>query len=140
MQQPSCTSYINIFASSHSSLHFRYATALASSLNHQVSPLDRSQSQQTPPRREATANMVSSRKRGRQEMEAAEPPKEPSLLELIRNMWEFANLVQWIFIFGRVVKIDENLDIEVHSNPSPATPYRIDVFSASVLMLLRVGP
>jgi hypothetical protein len=84
--------------------------------------------------------MVSSRKRGRQEMEAAEPPKEPSLLERIRNMWEFANLVQWIFIFGRVVKIDENLDIEVHSNPSPATPYRIAVFSASVLMLLRVGP
>jgi hypothetical protein len=84
--------------------------------------------------------MVSSRKRGRQEMEAAELPKEPSLLERIRNMWEFANLVQWIFIFGRVVKIDENLDIEVHSNPSPATPYRIAVFSASVLILLRVGP
>lgn len=46
-------------------------------------------------------------------MEAVEPPKEPSLLERIRNMWEFANLVQWIFIFGRAVKIDENLDIEV---------------------------
>jgi hypothetical protein len=57
--------------------------------------------------------MRSSRKRERQEMEAPEPPKEPSLLERIRNMWEFANLVQWIFIFGRVVKIDENLDIEV---------------------------
>lgn len=57
--------------------------------------------------------MGASRKRGRQEMEAAEAPKEPGLLERIRNMWEFANLVQWIFIFGRVVKIDENLDIEV---------------------------
>ncbi|KIN01952.1 hypothetical protein OIDMADRAFT_103201 [Oidiodendron maius Zn] len=56
--------------------------------------------------------MVSSRKRGRREMEAAEPPKEPSLLERIRNTWEFANLVQWIFIFGRVVKIDESLDVE----------------------------
>jgi hypothetical protein len=58
--------------------------------------------------------MVSARKRGRQEMEAVEPPKEPSLLDRIRNMWEFANLAQWIFIFGRAVKIDENLDIEVH--------------------------
>ncbi len=57
--------------------------------------------------------MVSSRKRGRQEMEAVEPPKERSLLDRIRNMWEFANLAQWIFIFGRAVKIDENLDIEV---------------------------
>lgn len=46
-------------------------------------------------------------------MEAPEPSKEPSLLERVRNMWEFANLVQWIFIFGRAVKIDENLDIEV---------------------------
>jgi len=57
--------------------------------------------------------MVSSRKRGRQEMEAVEPPKERSLLDRIRNMWEFANLAQWIFIFGRAVKIDENLDVEV---------------------------
>jgi hypothetical protein len=64
--------------------------------------------------------MVSSRKRGRQEMEAAEPPKQPSVLERIRNMWEFANVVQWIFIFGRVVKIDESLDIEVRLNPLSA--------------------
>ncbi|XMA11366.1 hypothetical protein WAI453_004157 [Rhynchosporium graminicola] len=56
--------------------------------------------------------MVSSRKRGRQEMEAVESPKEPSMLERIRNMWEFANLAQYIFTFGRAVKIDENLDIE----------------------------
>ncbi|TVY82800.1 Cat eye syndrome critical region protein 2-like protein [Lachnellula suecica] len=56
--------------------------------------------------------MVSSRKRGRQEMEAVEPPKERSMLSRIRNLWEFANLAQYIFTFGRVVKIDENLDIE----------------------------
>ena len=60
-----------------------------------------------------SCEMVSSRKRGRQEMEAVEPPKERSLLDRIRNMWEFANLAQWIFIFGRAVKIDENLDVEV---------------------------
>jgi hypothetical protein len=62
--------------------------------------------------------MVSARKRGRQEMEAVEAPKELGLLERIRNMWEFANLAQWIFIFGRAVKIDENLDIEVHPFPA----------------------
>jgi hypothetical protein len=60
--------------------------------------------------------MVSARKRGRQEMEVAvEAPKEPTTLERIRNMWQFANLVQWIYIFGKVVKIDEELDIEVCS-------------------------
>lgn len=46
-------------------------------------------------------------------MEAVEPPREPSLLERIQNMWEFANLAQWIFIFGRAVKIDDKIDIEV---------------------------
>ncbi|TVY50113.1 Cat eye syndrome critical region protein-like protein [Lachnellula occidentalis] len=56
--------------------------------------------------------MVSSRKRGRQEMEDVEPPKEQSMLGRIRNTWEFANLAQYIFTFGRAVKIDENLDIE----------------------------
>ncbi|ESZ93637.1 hypothetical protein SBOR_5986 [Sclerotinia borealis F-4128] len=56
--------------------------------------------------------MSSSRKRGRQEMEATEVPKEPSMIDRLRNMWEFANLAQWIFIFGRTVKIDENIGIE----------------------------
>jgi hypothetical protein len=35
------------------------------------------------------------------------------MIERLRNMWEFANLAQWIFIFGRAVKIDENIGIEV---------------------------
>jgi hypothetical protein len=46
-------------------------------------------------------------------MEAADPPQELSMIQRIRNMWEFANLAQWIYIFGKAVKIDENLDIEV---------------------------
>lgn len=61
------------------------------------------------------------------EMESAdpikEPPKEPSLLQRIRSMWEFANLVQFIFIFGRAVKIDEDLDVEVYHSPiAPIDP------------------
>jgi hypothetical protein len=28
-------------------------------------------------------------------------------------MWEFASLMQYIFLFGNAVKIDEDFDIEV---------------------------
>jgi hypothetical protein len=46
-------------------------------------------------------------------MEGVAPQEERSMIERIRNMWEFANLAQWIYIFGKAVKIDEDLDIEV---------------------------
>ncbi|KAK2760815.1 hypothetical protein FQN54_002053 [Arachnomyces sp. PD_36] len=62
------------------------------------------------------------RKRRAAEMEAAsDPPSAPSanasggdngLLTKLRNMWEFANLMQYIYTFGKVVKIDDDLDIE----------------------------
>ena len=65
--------------------------------------------------------MVSSRKRGRQEMEKPESPlatnlqpaKASGLVHQIRNMWQFANLAQYLFTFGKAVKIDEDIDIEV---------------------------
>ena len=41
-----------------------------------------------------------------------------SLLQRVRNMWEFASIMQFIFVFGKAVKIDEDFDIEVW----PATP------------------
>jgi hypothetical protein len=56
------------------------------------------------------------RKRTRDEMEASEPgekKQEASLLHRIRNMWEFASVMQFIFTFGKAVKIDEEFDIEV---------------------------
>lgn len=59
-----------------------------------------------------------SRKRAREEAEendARPSPEEPGLLEQLRNMWEFANLMQFIYSFGKVVKIDDDFDIEVHS-------------------------
>ncbi|KAL9941691.1 hypothetical protein ACHAO5_008741, partial [Verticillium nonalfalfae] len=34
------------------------------------------------------------------------------LLHRIRNMWQFANLCQWIYLFGKVVKLDDRLDTE----------------------------
>ena len=56
-----------------------------------------------------------SRKRDRAEMESSEPKADTtSMLDRLRNTWEFANLMQYIFIFGKAVKIDEDLTIEVH--------------------------
>ncbi|KAK9444339.1 PHD-finger motif containing protein [Metarhizium brunneum] len=36
----------------------------------------------------------------------------PSILHRIRNMWQFANLCQWIYMFGKAAKIDDAIDIE----------------------------
>lgn len=52
-------------------------------------------------------------KRSRSDMEACEPSGDIPLIEKIRNMWEFASVMQFIFIFGKAVKIDEDFDIEV---------------------------
>lgn len=57
---------------------------------------------------------MSGRKRGRDEMEDSEAPKETSLLDRLRNMWEFASLNQYIYSFGDAVKIDKDFDIEVY--------------------------
>lgn len=34
-------------------------------------------------------------------------------LSKLRNMWEFASLMQYIFLFGNVMKIPDDFDIEV---------------------------
>ncbi|KAK5134145.1 hypothetical protein LTR08_006920 [Meristemomyces frigidus] len=39
-------------------------------------------------------------------------PEDVTTLTELRNMWEFASLMQYIFLFGHVVKIDEDFDIE----------------------------
>lgn len=59
------------------------------------------------------------RKRGREEMESSEPATELSLLDRLQSMWEFSNLMQYIFIFGKAVKIDEDVTIEVKVPPLP---------------------
>lgn len=40
-------------------------------------------------------------------------PETAKTLKELRNMWEFASLMQYIFLFGDAVKIDEDFDIEV---------------------------
>ena len=53
------------------------------------------------------------RKRAFDEVDAPEPAKQMGLLERIRNMWEFAAVMQYIATFGDVVKIDKEFDINV---------------------------
>ncbi|RMJ21768.1 PHD finger domain protein [Aspergillus sp. HF37] len=42
----------------------------------------------------------------------AEPEEQPGLLHRLRNCWEFANLMQFITMFGRLMKIDEDFEID----------------------------
>lgn len=49
-------------------------------------------------------------------MEADSPADEPTLLSRLRNMWQFANLAQYIHFFGDVLKIDKDFDIEILEN------------------------
>lgn len=44
---------------------------------------------------------------------APPPTEEQGLLSRIRNMWEFAALVQYIYSFGRYMKISDEYDIDV---------------------------
>ncbi|KAK4165821.1 reticulocyte-binding protein 2 a [Cladorrhinum sp. PSN259] len=57
--------------------------------------------------------MPAVRKRALQELDSdnAQSAKQPSLLQRIRNMWQFANLYQFIMLFGRALKLDDNMDI-----------------------------
>jgi hypothetical protein len=73
-----------------------------------------------------------SRKRAADEMEVEAPAEEPSTLQKLRNMWQFANLAQYISLFGDAVKIDKDLDIEVrqlapNSTEAAATCDRLDM-------------
>jgi hypothetical protein len=69
----------------------------------------------SPLRSGAFFNGMVSRKRSRSEANApAEQPQEGhGLLTQLRNCWEFANLMQYIAIFGKIMKIDEDFGIEV---------------------------
>lgn len=59
------------------------------------------------------------RKRAASEMDLDESVQEPSTLQKLRNMWQFANLAQYINIFGDAVKIDKDFDIEVRPACAP---------------------
>ncbi|EME49128.1 hypothetical protein DOTSEDRAFT_49448 [Dothistroma septosporum NZE10] len=44
--------------------------------------------------------------------EPAMPPEQQETLTRLRSMWEFASLMQYIFLFGHVVKVDDDFDME----------------------------
>lgn len=55
--------------------------------------------------------------------EPAVSPEHAETMRTLRNMWEFASLMQYIFLFGGVVKIDEDFDIEVmYPRHTPEAP------------------
>lgn len=56
---------------------------------------------------------MASRKRARDEMEAEAPVEEPTTLHKLRNMWQFANLAQYLHLFIDALKFDKDFDIEV---------------------------
>ncbi|KAF2018762.1 hypothetical protein BU24DRAFT_418311 [Aaosphaeria arxii CBS 175.79] len=70
-------------------------------------------------------------------MEAEEPSAEPTstLLERLRNMWQFANLAQYIHLFGDVLKIDKDFDIEVleHECLRPEPSERLPAIGLALL-------
>lgn len=67
---------------------------------------------------------MSTRKRSLEEVEASPIGEEEALLHRIRNMWQFANLCQWIYIFGKAVKIPDEIDVEVRPFCVPPTTSR----------------
>lgn len=46
-------------------------------------------------------------------MEADGPTEEPSMIQRLRNMWQFANLAQYIHLFKAPLKIEDDFGIEV---------------------------
>jgi hypothetical protein len=56
-------------------------------------------------------------------MESSDNSKEVGLLDRLRNMWEFASIMQYIFLFGKAVKIDDTFDIGVIL-PHSCYPFR----------------
>jgi hypothetical protein len=67
--------------------------------------------------------MAPARKRSIDEVGGNITDQPPSLLRRLRNMWQFANLVQWIYLFGKAVKIPDDVDIEVEAIRSVPTPH-----------------
>ncbi len=57
------------------------------------------------------------------------------MLQSIRSMWEFASVMQYIYIFGKVIKIDEEFDIEVRFCPYANAQDTWNIAGGVVLMI-----
>ncbi|KAJ4296781.1 hypothetical protein N0V90_006829 [Kalmusia sp. IMI 367209] len=76
------------------------------------------------------------RKRGRDEMEVEAPVEEPTMLQKLRNMWQFANLAQYISLFKGALKINEDFGIE-ELETECLMPQPSDMLAAIGLALLK---
>jgi hypothetical protein len=61
----------------------------------------------------SSISIMPSRKRLLAAIDGDDGENGHSMQYRIRNMWQFANLCQWIYIFGKAAKIDEAIDVEV---------------------------
>lgn len=52
-----------------------------------------------------------------EETVAAAQDWQDDLLRQIRNMWEFAAVVQYVYTFGSAMKVPEEIDIDVCVTP-----------------------
>lgn len=78
------------------------------------------------------------------ELDVAVEPEVPSeqqeTLNTLRNMWEFASLMQYMFLFGQVVKIDDDFDIEVGRHPRNSAPGGILLMAMKLRWRLMILP
>lgn len=65
-------------------------------------------------------------------------PAQLSLLDRVRNCWEFASLMQYIFFFGQAVKIDKDLDIEVHNDQHSPHQRPTGLHSVDMAMIILI--
>lgn len=74
-----------------------------------------------------------SRKRSIQSVDGDGSDAGPTLLHRIRNTWQFANVCQWIYMFGKAAKIDDSIDVDVclPVSPSPARLMLAPVLAAA---------
>lgn len=82
----------------------------SSQLSRSASPSQHTATTTTQPASPPLAAIMPSRKRP---IEAVDEPVEDELLTKIRGMWQFANLCQWIYTFGKAAKIDDAIDVDV---------------------------
>lgn len=66
---------------------------------------------------------------------AEQQVSEPGMLSQLRSNWAFASLMQYIAIFGQVMKIDEEFGIEVC-----LTSIVWDEINAALRVALMRGP
>ena len=68
-----------------------------------------------------------SRKRARDEgdFDVEAPKEEPTTLNRLRNMWQFANIAQYLALFSDALKLDNDFDIEVRRPGCPPSRWML---------------